>query len=108
MVSLTQDSLAFDVDDVPTQVTVNLNDEIEETVLKITFWRNLQKLCNCNFFNQQVQKNQRTLQRLTRKQSAQQPKPPVANEKVTDSLMPYVVTIQNLSPDIFNNDYDWL
>ncbi len=108
MVSLAQDSFTFDADDVSTKVTVNLNDEIEETALKLAFWRNLQKLCNCNFFNQQVKKNERTLQRLTRKQSAQ-PTPPASNdEKSADSLMPYVVTIQSLSPDIFSNDYDWL
>lgn len=110
MFSLTQNTFAFETNlaaETSATFETNLADEISETLLKVMLWRNLQKLCNCRFFTRQVEKNEQKLRCLNKRQTP----PPVPNDNIKatpDLLMPYVVTIQNLSPDIFDNDYDWL
>lgn len=84
-----------------------MTEDFQEYELQATLWWNLQRLFNCAFFTRMAEKSQHKLQQAFQELNSPPPHPEY-NESTANSIMPYAVTIQQLAPDAFGEEYDWL
>jgi hypothetical protein len=82
-------------------------ENFQEYELQVVLWQNLQRLFNCAFFTRMVAKSQQKLQHALQEMKSHPPQPE-HNEDPANPMTSYAVTIQQLAPDAFGEEYDWL